>query len=328
MANPEHVKLLKRGRDIWNKWREENPKITPDFQEADLRVADLSWMNLNNSNFCGANLSLAQLIGTKLDRSDLRGANLGGAFLISTSLIEASLEQANLLRTNLTDANLSMASLERAYISNTIFADTNLSKTKGLDKLDSIGWSIIDHRTFKKTKDLPEKFLRDCGLPDQLIDNFPDLVNSIEPIQFYSCFISHSSKDKEFADLLHANLQAKGIRNWYSAHDLKIGDEMAPTIDRAIRIHDKLLLVFSENSITSPWVKKEAKEALNKEKEKGKKDVLFPIRLDDSIMDTTEQWADDVRRDRHIGDFRNWKDHDAYQKSFARLLRDLKNEES
>jgi hypothetical protein len=27
---------------------------------------------------------------------------------------------------------------------------------------------------------------------------------------------------------------------------------------------------------------------------------------------------------RHIGDFRRWKDHDAYQKSFARLLRDLK----
>ena len=26
----------------------------------------------------------------------------------------------------------------------------------------------------------------------------------------------------------------------------------------------------------------------------------------------------------HIGDFRQWKDHDAYQKAFQRLLRDLK----
>jgi hypothetical protein len=30
-----------------------------------------------------------------------------------------------------------------------------------------------------------------------------------------------------------------------------------------------------------------------------------------------------VRLDRHIGDFRQWKDRDAYQESFARVLRDL-----
>jgi hypothetical protein len=30
------------------------------------------------------------------------------------------------------------------------------------------------------------------------------------------------------------------------------------------------------------------------------------------------------RRSRHIGDFRAWKDHDAYQKAFERVLRDLR----
>jgi hypothetical protein len=173
------------------------------------------------------------------------------------------------------------------------------------------------------SKNLPEKFLRDCGLPDQFIEYLPSLLNSLEPIQFYSCFISHSSKDEEFAHRLYADLQAEGIRCWYAPENLKIGDEISPTIDKAIRVHEKLLLIFSESSITSAWVKKEAKEAMATEKDKGKKDVLFPIRLDDCIMDTTEQWCDDVKRERHIGDFRNWKDHDAYQKSFARLLRDL-----
>ena len=38
-------------------------------------------------------------------------------------------------------------------------------------------------------------------------------------------------------------------------------------------------------------------------------------------MDTTEQWADDIRRTRHIGDFTRWKEHDAYQKALDRLLR-------
>jgi hypothetical protein len=34
-----------------------------------------------------------------------------------------------------------------------------------------------------------------------------------------------------------------------------------------------------------------------------------------------------VRLDRHIGDFRQWKDHDAYQESFKRVLRDLTKRE-
>ena len=52
--------------------------------------------------------------------------------------------------------------------------------------------------------------------------------------------------------------------------------------------------------------------------------VLFPIRVDDSVMTTTQPWAKRIRELRHIGDFRNWKDDAAYQAAFARLLRDLR----
>ncbi len=51
---------------------------------------------------------------------------------------------------------------------------------------------------------------------------------------------------------------------------------------------------------------------------------LCPIRLDDAVMETDQAWAASLRSTRHIGDFRAWKDHDQYQKSFERLLRDLK----
>jgi hypothetical protein len=51
---------------------------------------------------------------------------------------------------------------------------------------------------------------------------------------------------------------------------------------------------------------------------------LSVIRLDDAVMAVEEGWAADIRRTRHIGDFTNWKDDDAYAKGFARLLRDLK----
>jgi hypothetical protein len=52
--------------------------------------------------------------------------------------------------------------------------------------------------------------------------------------------------------------------------------------------------------------------------------VLFPVRLDEAVMEIENGWPADIRRTRHIGDFTNWKDHEAYQKAFARLLRDLK----
>jgi TIR domain len=147
-------------------------------------------------------------------------------------------------------------------------------------------------------------------------------VGSLNPIDYYSCFISYSSKDQAFAERLYADLQSKSVRCWYAPHDMRIGDEIRPRIDESIRIHDKLLLVLSESSLASTWVKKEVETAFEKETQRNTL-VLFPIRLDEMVMHTQEAWAADIRRMRHIGDFRQWKDHDEYQNAFARLLRDL-----
>jgi TIR domain-containing protein len=162
--------------------------------------------------------------------------------------------------------------------------------------------------------------MRGAGVPDSLITYTKSLVT--EPIQYYSCFISYSTGDQKFAGLLHSQLQAKGVRVWLSTQDLKIGDRLRTKIDEAIRIHDKLLVVLSKNSVMSPWVESEVEAALEEER-KHKRTVLFPIRLDDEVMDSTEAWAAEIRRLRYIGDFRRWKDHDTFQEGLTRLLRDL-----
>ena len=144
--------------------------------------------------------------------------------------------------------------------------------------------------------------------------------------EYYSCFISYSSKDQDFADRLYADLQNKGVRCWFAPEDMKIGDKIRDRIDQSIRIHDKLLLVLSEHSINSEWVEDEVEAAYEQERQRGKT-VLFPIRLDSAVMDTDKAWVAKLRRSRHIGDFSQWKDHDAYQKAFDRLMRDLKAEE-
>ena len=64
--------------------------------------------------------------------------------------------------------------------------------------------------------------------------------------------------------------------------------------------------------------------ALEKENKQLGKTVLFPITLDETVMEADIPWAANMRRSRHIGDFRKWKSHDDYQKAFDRLLQDLK----
>ena len=63
--------------------------------------------------------------------------------------------------------------------------------------------------------------------------------------------------------------------------------------------------------------------AFERERQPPETLVLFPIRLDDAVMQTNMAWAGDIRRIRFIGDFRQWQDDVAYQQALQRLLRDL-----
>jgi hypothetical protein len=146
-----------------------------------------------------------------------------------------------------------------------------------------------------------------------------------QAIQYHSCFISYSAKDDDFAKRLHADLQSNGVRCWFAPHDMRIGDEIRDTIDAAIRLRDKVLLVLSKDSIASNWVEDEVEAAYEEEEERKRGHaVLFPIRLDNDVITTEKAWAAKLRRSRHIGDFEQWRDHDSYQRSLERVLRDLK----
>jgi hypothetical protein len=171
-----------------------------------------------------------------------------------------------------------------------------------------------------KSSSLPTIFLRGIGLPDNFIDYLPSLLN--QTIQYYSCFISYSAKDDDFAQRIYADLQNSGVRCWFAPHDLPIGEKILDSIDAAIRLRDKILLVLSEHSIGSDWVEDEVTAGFEEERKRSQT-VLFPIRLDDAVFATAEAWAAKLRA-RNIGDFRRWKEHDAYKQSLDRVLRDLK----
>ena len=268
--------------------------------------ADLSLASLDEADLREANLSLASL-----DEAGLRGADLCGADLRGATLSWATL--------NGTD-------LSYAFVGSTAFGNVDLSAVKGLETVKHWRPSTIGIDTILNSQGkIPEIFLRGAGVPPSIVEAIPSLIGSLEPIQYYSCFISYSSKDDAFAKRLNADLQSQKVRCWFAPEDLKWGESIRPGIDEAIRIHDKLLLVLSRHSIASGWVEHEVKTALAKER-KEKRIVLFPVRLDKAVLESPLSWATEIRHERNIGDFTRWKQHDEYQKAFDRLLRDLKAE--
>jgi HD domain/TIR domain len=170
------------------------------------------------------------------------------------------------------------------------------------------------------------------GLVTEVRESGKNNVPSGPPIEFYSCFISHSSQDSTVARQINDSLRQHDIKSWYAPEDLKIGDRFRLKIDESIKLHDKLLLILSRSSIRSAWVESEVEAALEHERRRSQdlpenegrsSTILFPISIDDSVFEASSGWVAEVRRTRHIGDFRNWQDPARYAIALKRLLRDL-----
>jgi len=254
-------------------------------------------------NFWDANLSDSRLQGADLSYACLRGADLSGADFTGAS------------------------------IGYTSFGDTDLSDVKGLETVQHKGPSTIGINTIYKSKGkIPPEFLRRAGVPENFIEYMGSLTG--KALEFYSCFISYSTKDQAFADRLYADLQNKGVRCWFAPHDIQAGKKIHEQIDEAIRKYERLLLILSPDSMNSEWVKTEIRKARRRERTE-KKRVLFPVRLVsfEAIRDWELFDADEGKdlaveiREYYIPDFSDWKNHDPYAEGLKNLLRDLKAEQ-
>lgn len=254
MANPNHIKLLHKGKEVWNNWRMQNWNSRPDLSKSHLGDINLSGYLLHDADFSrveleGADLSaahferadfrMANLTSANLERSDLSSAQCTSILLKNANLTRANLEraklhganlegailhQAKLVHTDLTASRMFNADITEAWLDDTVFGDTTLSGVHGLDSCIHAGPSTIDMRSLRTSWPLPLSFLRGCGLDDTFIDYLPGLIG--EAIQFYSCFISYSSSDENFVKRLYADLQDNGVRCWFAPEDIKAGKKL------------------------------------------------------------------------------------------------------
>lgn len=365
MANPEHVKILEKGIEVWNKWRAKNPDVRPDLSKFDLRGYNLRRANLNEAYLSYADISYTSLSDSNLNKANLNGikaietdfiyafsnganfnnSNLSLAVFCGAELIRADFSYCNLNRTDFARANLYRANFNKSdfnktilrgsYIGNSSLCNLDLSQAKNLETVihkrpSSIGLDTI----YKSGGNIPDTFLRGCGVPESFISYLKDRVGFAKPVDFHSCFISYSHKDKSFAKRLHNDLQERGIRCWLDEHQILPGDDLYDQIDRGIRIWDKVILCCSKNSLNSGWVEDELDKAIQKEKmlrkERQKKILaLIPLDLDGYVLRGWESGKKSVITSRMIADFKGLeKEKKKYEAQFEKLVKALQTDDS
>lgn len=365
MASAKQLQILARGSDFWNDWRRRNHGEEIDLSGADIRnvQADgisLSRANLEHSNLNGVNLFRADLSKANLSNASLMGANLREAKLQQANLYNSNLRNANLLHTDLSKATLRKADLGYAVLTSadlslsnllsvnltacllkntdlkdaivgfTVFGNVDLKGVKNLDTLFHKYSSIIDPITLARSGKLPISFLRGCGLSEKFIAHIPDLFLSTTKDDYYSCFISYSHKDKNFAEKVHDSLQSRGIRCWRDDRDMGIGQDIYEAIQGGIFGTDKVLLCCSKYSLSSAWVDNEIALALKKERENfpkqgNRKPVLLPLNIDNFMFSADWQNAKKTQiQSRLAADFVGWNKEAKFRSSLEKVISALK----
>ena len=322
-----------------------------DLIEANLKGADLYWANLSEANLRGANIRGANLQGANLTGSNLHGsrlisanlqqanisradmrnaelarANLCGADLSGADLSGAIIKDANLIGANLTGAKLEGADLGCAIVGSTLFGNVDLSNVVGLESLVHLGPSTVGIDTIYKSRGrVPIVFLKNAGVPKHLIDYIEVFVDQNK--KYYSCFISYTEKNEDFAHKLFDDLQMHGVRCWLATEKLKRRDRNHAIIDSAVKLHDKNILILSEDSIDHDWVENEY-NAVSEREIKEAKSVLVLISLDDTVKYSEKPWVAKMRRSRYMADFSMWGDKQIYQDMLGYLLEVLQAEEN
>ena len=143
MANMEHVQIVKRGRDVVARWREEHPD-----EPLDLNSSYMSYARLPQVDLSGCDLRNSDLMGAGLQRANLSGCYLNPCHLYRANLVQANLSQSLLNGANLRGANLSGADLSRANLDRVILSDANLTganlREANLSRANLTGTNLTD----------------------------------------------------------------------------------------------------------------------------------------------------------------------------------------
>ncbi|MBK8129517.1 MAG: TIR domain-containing protein [bacterium] len=102
-----------------------------------------------------------------------------------------------------------------------------------------------------------------------------------------SVFISHSSKDKPFAEEIKAFLESKGVKGWLDNYEIKGGAIVIERIVEAIFNSDYFIILLTQKAHESTWVRYELRQGVVRWIEDLKMDRPFVLPL---LLEDCERW--------------------------------------
>ena len=75
-------------------------------------------------------------------------------------------------------------------------------------------------------------------------------------------FISYVSSDESFAERLAMDLRAYTSRIFFAKWSIRVGESIVQKINEGLSTHDNLVLILSQASVDSEWVKRELNSSL------------------------------------------------------------------
>src|SRR4051794_31142662 len=219
MANPEHVAKLNEGWEAWNAWRKTTDDV-PNLSGISLSNFSFRYHNLRNVDLSYAVLHRVTFMDATCNEISFEGAQILFARFLSP------MKTCNLSNTVIVgsafNSVITGSDFTGAQLLGNSFSHFSLRGARGLDALAECNGNSVGIDTFFYSGGLPEVLLRGSGVPAEFIQYASSLVG--KAIEYYSCFLSYSSKDDGFARRLYNDLQGKNIRTWFAPEDLKIGD--------------------------------------------------------------------------------------------------------
>jgi uncharacterized protein YjbI with pentapeptide repeats len=179
MANNQHVEILKQGVEVWNRWRKDNPGVTPD----------LAGFNFREDEEGGGNFSFGPPMGpdNALISAELKGIDLSHANLTGAKLYNIDFSSANFQKANLSEADLVQSLFYKSDLSFTHLNDANLSEAC-FDEAD-LSWMICTHAEWIRARLISANFTRAMIVSSNLVDaKLSD--SNLHLASFHACDLS------------------------------------------------------------------------------------------------------------------------------------------
>jgi hypothetical protein len=110
------------------------------------------------------------------------------------------------------------------------------------------------------------------------------------------CFLSHNSRDKQFARKVAVDLKKKGVDVWYDEWKVKPGDTIPGSIEEGLTKFNNFVLIMTPNSMSSRYVARELSVVLHmisSSRKRGQKRIrIIPVLARDCSIPL---WLRDVK---------------------------------